>query len=224
MTKTTKTLLFGIPVLIGAYLIFKQVKKPKPGPTPPPPPPPPPPAPTGECSNYKVTTAVSNLNVRSTPSTSAAIVGSLPKDSIISVKASSTTGWMQLCDNSGYVSSLYLTKSASFSGGAQTGKRKIKNASGLKGLKLKFSGGAQTGKRKIKNASGLKGLKFFSGGVESERTMNVSGSTSRLITKKCKNGIYASYPSANSTVFYECDPKTGEIGQQTGSSLGHVIL
>ena len=182
MTKTTKTLLFGIPVLIGAYLIYKQVKKPKPTPAPNcaadevlvngvcTPKTTPAPTPAG-CSNYKVATASSNLNVRSTPSTSAAIVGSLAKGSTVSVKPSTTAGWMQLCDNSGYVSSLYLTKSASFSGGAKTGKRKFKNASGLKGLKMKFSGGVESGRERIMNASGkLKGLKLkFSGGVESER-------------------------------------------------------
>jgi uncharacterized protein YgiM (DUF1202 family) len=123
MNKKTKlALLFGVPIIIGGYFIFKQLK-PKPNPAPPKPVPPPPP-PEAECSDYKVTTVSSNLNIRSSASTTSTIVGSLAKDSIVSVKASSTEGWMQLCDNgngmplpNGYVASLYLTKSASFSGG-----------------------------------------------------------------------------------------------------------
>jgi len=125
MNKKIKlAILFGVPIIIGAYFIFKQLKpKPNPAPPKPVPPPPPEPEPAG-CSDYKVTTISSNLNIRSGPSTTSTIVGSLAKDSIVSVKASSTEGWMQLCDNgngmplpNGYVASLYLTKSASFSGG-----------------------------------------------------------------------------------------------------------
>jgi len=111
--KTKAALLIGVPLLIGGYLIFKQLKKPKPivnpyVPTPTPPPPPPPPS-TG-CSNYIVTTAVSNLNIRESPSTSSAYKGSLAKGSIVSAKQSSTSGWLQLCNGSGYyVSGQYLT-------------------------------------------------------------------------------------------------------------------
>ena len=126
MNKKIKlAILFGVPIIIGAYFIFKQLKpKPNPAPPKPVPPPPPEPEPAG-CSDYKVTTISSNLNIRSGPSTTFTIVDSVAKDSIVSVKASSTEGWMQLCDDSGYVASIYLTKSASFSG-----------ESGIKGLKF----------------------------------------------------------------------------------------
>lgn len=113
--KTKAALLIGVPLLIGGYLIFKQLKKPNPNPTPntdptDPTPPPPPPPPASGCSNYIVTTAVSNLNVRESPSTSSAIKGSRAKGSIVSAKQSSTSGWLQLCDGSGYfVSGQYLT-------------------------------------------------------------------------------------------------------------------
>jgi len=113
--KTKAALLIGVPLLIGGYLIYKQLKKPKPivnpnVPTPTPPPPPPPPPPSTGCSNYIVTTVSSNLNIRETPSTSSAIKGSLAKGSTVSAKQSSTSGWMQLCDGSGYfVSGQYLT-------------------------------------------------------------------------------------------------------------------
>jgi len=93
-------------------LIFKQLKKQKPivnpyVPTPTPPPPPPPPS--TDCSNYIVTTVSSNLNVRSSASTSSAIVGSLAKGSTVSAKQSSTSGWLELCDGSGFASGQYLT-------------------------------------------------------------------------------------------------------------------
>lgn len=103
--------LIGVPVLIGAYLILKQLRKPKPFPVVPPAPTPKPtptPTPSAECKNYLVVTNVSNLNIRKLPSTSSDIVGSLPKGSTISAKASSASGWMQLCDGRGYASSQYL--------------------------------------------------------------------------------------------------------------------
>jgi len=104
--------LIGIPVLIGAYLIYKQLKKPSPITpiTPAPPKPAPTPAPTpAECKNYLVVTNVSNLNIRKLPSTSSDIVDSLAKGSTVSAKASSASGWMQLCDGRGYVSATYLS-------------------------------------------------------------------------------------------------------------------
>jgi uncharacterized protein YgiM (DUF1202 family) len=113
--KTKAALLIGVPLLIGGYLIYKQLK-PKPNPNPyvpttPPitPPTPPPPAPTGSCRNYIVTTAVSNLNIRESTSTSSAYKGSLAKGSTVSAKQSSTSGWMELCDGRGFVSGQYLT-------------------------------------------------------------------------------------------------------------------
>jgi len=116
MNKKIKlAILISVPIIIGGYLLFKK-SKPNTQIQPPTPPVPPVPAPA-VCSDYKVSTVSSNLNVRSGPSTTFTIVSSVTKDSIISVKSSTTEGWMQLCDDSGYVASLYLTKSVSFSGG-----------------------------------------------------------------------------------------------------------
>ena len=115
MTKTKKALLIGVPVLIGVYLIYRQMRGKKtyqeaviahpPGtPTSTTTPP------ADGCGSYKVTTVVSNLNVRQQPNTSSAIISSLPKGSTVSAKASSTSGWMELCSQSGFVSATYLTK------------------------------------------------------------------------------------------------------------------
>lgn len=113
MTKTKKALIIGVPVLIGAYLIFRQFRGKKtyqesvltnpPG------------APEKEteeigCPTYKVTTLVTPLNVRDTPSISGTKIGSLAKGTIVTAKASSTSGWMQLCEQTGFVSADYLTK------------------------------------------------------------------------------------------------------------------
>ena len=115
--KTKVALLIGVPLLVGGYFIYKQLKSEDtptpPSPTPTPTPTPPAPA---SCSNYKVTTSTSNLNVRSKPNISASIVNSLAKGTIVSAKPSSTSGWMELCDGSGYSSSSYLTKTSSFLG------------------------------------------------------------------------------------------------------------
>jgi uncharacterized protein YgiM (DUF1202 family) len=117
--KTKAALLIGVPLLIGGFLIYRQFRKPRTITTTTGgggnnggnnnPPPPPPPAPTTSCNNYIVTTVSSNLNIRSTASTSGAIVGSLPKGSTVSAKQSSTSGWMELCDGRGFVSGQYLT-------------------------------------------------------------------------------------------------------------------
>ena len=109
MTKTKKALIIGLPILIGGYLIYRQIRGTK----------------TYEkavvdpvdpktdddgCVSYKVTTLLTPLNVRDTPSTSGNKIGSLAKGATISAKASSTSGWMELCSQSGFVSADYLTK------------------------------------------------------------------------------------------------------------------
>jgi uncharacterized protein YgiM (DUF1202 family) len=120
MNKKTKVaLLVGIPVLIGGYLIYKYMRGSKTLPI----------EDEGgqqgggqqggqqgggqqgggqECSSHTVVTQSSNLNIRQSPNTSSAIIGSLPKGSLANAKPSSTSGWMQLCDRAGYVSSQYL--------------------------------------------------------------------------------------------------------------------
>lgn len=128
MTKTQKALLIGIPVLAGAYIIYRQFRGRRtyeqavldnpPG------------APTGTTGTgstdggytggqggrfkrYKVTTLATPLNVRQSPTTSSAKIGSLPKGSIIWACASQTSGWMIYSEDganeSGYVSADYLT-------------------------------------------------------------------------------------------------------------------
>jgi Bacterial SH3 domain len=129
MTPKQKNLIIGgaaaLLAIVGLVFIFKgggkkdDVTPPSPGPNPNPNPNPDPfnPTPTPPVSGfskYRVTTLVSNLNVRQSASTSAPVVGSLPKDSIVYAKPSSTTGWYVYSANgttdSGFVSSLYLTK------------------------------------------------------------------------------------------------------------------
>ena len=130
MTPKQKNLIIGgaaaLLAIVGLVFIFKgggKKDEPTPGPTPGPNPNPNPnpdpfnPTPTPPVSGfskYRVTTLVSNLNVRQSASTSAPVVGSLPKDSIVYAKPSSTTGWYVYSANgttdSGFVSSLYLTK------------------------------------------------------------------------------------------------------------------
>ena len=129
MTPKQKNLIIGgaaaLLAIVGLVFIFKGGRKkddvtpPSPGPNPNPNPNPDPfnPTPTPPVSGfskYRVTTLVSNLNVRQSASTSAPVVGSLPKDSIVYAKPSSTSGWYVYSANgttdSGFVSSLYLTK------------------------------------------------------------------------------------------------------------------
>jgi uncharacterized protein YgiM (DUF1202 family) len=112
--KTKVALLVGIPLLIGGYLIYKYMRgsntnpsSPSPPSPNPPSPSPPSPAPSG-CKSYTVVTKSTNLNIRQSPTTSSAIAGSLPKGSVVNAKPSSTSGWMELCDRAGYVSSQYL--------------------------------------------------------------------------------------------------------------------
>lgn len=112
-TKTKKILLFGVPLLIGGYLLYKYYKSNSSDtietpPTPSPEPNPPSPEPE-ECANYLITTASTSLNVRSQPNTSSTILRTLPKGVTVSAKPSTTSGWMQLCNIEGFVSSQYVT-------------------------------------------------------------------------------------------------------------------
>jgi hypothetical protein len=114
INKKLKTaLLFGVPLLIGGYLIYKQFKgtgKVRPNPKPPTPNPP---APTTGWTRYKVITVTDPLNIRQSPSTTSTILGTLAIDSIIYAKPSSTSGWHEYSADgstrSGYVSSTYIT-------------------------------------------------------------------------------------------------------------------
>ena len=60
------------------------------------------------------------VNVRSTPSTSLKEISTLKKDSTVSAKPSSTSGWMELCDMQGFVSSKFLTLENSTSSNTTT--------------------------------------------------------------------------------------------------------
>ena len=116
MTKLQKAALITVPILIGGYLIYKQVRGKKtyqeavltnpPGT-------PNTPEDVTKWEKYKVTTLATPLNIREQPSTSSAKIGSLPKGSIIWACASSTNGWMIYSadgsNESGYVSADYLT-------------------------------------------------------------------------------------------------------------------
>lgn len=116
LSKPVKTALVVLPFIIGGVLLLKYFRpKPKPenqpdnqnnqnnqnnsG---------------GGFEKYTVTTNTSNLNIRSSASTSSSIVGSLSKGSEIFAKPSSTTGWHEYSADgkttTGYVSSQYITK------------------------------------------------------------------------------------------------------------------
>jgi len=112
MTTTKKALIIGLPVLIGVYLIYRQMRGTKTYQQAVKDNPPGTPETTQDagCVQYKVTTLATPLNVRDTPSTSGNKIGSLAKGATISAKASSTSGWMELCSQSGFVSADYLTK------------------------------------------------------------------------------------------------------------------
>jgi len=117
ITKATKiTALFAVPLLIGGYFIYRQFSGKKTYDNAVKPPAPPKtggaaPAPTAY-SKYIVDTLLTNLNVRDTPSTSGAKVGSLAKGTEIFAKPSSTAGWFEYSANgttsSGFVSASYL--------------------------------------------------------------------------------------------------------------------
>lgn len=115
--KNKKNLIIGASALllagIGLYFIFRGTKK-ESAPTTPAPGPgttTPLPIETGY-KKYTVETLVSNLNVRQSPSTSSAVVASLPKGTTIFAKPSSTTGWFSYSEDGtkekGFVSSLYI--------------------------------------------------------------------------------------------------------------------
>jgi len=59
-------------------------------------------------SDYIVTTQTTDLNIRQSPSTSSAVVGSLAKGSIVRAKPYNS-GW-SILESGNYVSSQYLTK------------------------------------------------------------------------------------------------------------------
>lgn len=134
ITKTQKIALIGIPALVGAYLVYRQFKgkkvyqesleetnccKIKPTPA----------GCTGcgggytptnndvnntQFEKYIVDTLVTNLNVRQSPSSSSAKVGSLAKGTVINARPSSTSGWFEYSSDgavtTGYVSADYLKK------------------------------------------------------------------------------------------------------------------
>ena len=110
MTKTKKILLFGVPILVGGYFIYRQIRGTKvynkakadedcckmdppcddcgyvPRPE----------DPLPNINQYKVTTLSTPLNVRESPSVSSAKIGSFPKGTIIWAGASETSGWMKV--------------------------------------------------------------------------------------------------------------------------------
>jgi hypothetical protein len=98
-------------ILIGAFIYITRKKKQEDNLLPSPPPQP---TPSQGFQKYKVTTLVTPLNVRSSPSSSASKINSLPKGSVIFAKPSSTSGWHIYSSNgsseSGYISSDYITK------------------------------------------------------------------------------------------------------------------
>ena len=117
MNKKTKLALLLVPILIGGYIIYRQVRGKKTYQqavlTNPPGTPENTPEDEVKWEKYKVTTLVTPLNIREQPTTSSAKIGSLPKGSIIWACASSTSGWMIYSadgsNESGYVSADYLT-------------------------------------------------------------------------------------------------------------------
>ena len=110
--KLKTTLIFGVPLIIGGFLIYKQFKKPKITPNTNPNPNPAP-VPTIGWTRYKVITINDPLNVRQSASTSSSIIESLPIGSTIFAKPSSTSGWHEYSKDGstrfGYVSSTFIT-------------------------------------------------------------------------------------------------------------------
>lgn len=111
MTKQTKkALLIGVPLLLGGYIVFSQVKKQtktavqaddKKD--------------AGEpFENYKVVTQKDNLNVRREPTTLSSMVDSLKKGTIIKARPSKAKGWFEYSKDGvvrfGYVSGQFLQK------------------------------------------------------------------------------------------------------------------
>ena len=114
LTKPVKTALIVLPFLIGGILLLKYFRPKKKDEPAPPKPEPDPLIQLSGFDKYVVTTSTSNLNVRSGPSTSSSILGTLPKGSEIFAKPSSTTGWHEYSSDgktsTGFLSSQYLTK------------------------------------------------------------------------------------------------------------------
>jgi uncharacterized protein YgiM (DUF1202 family) len=86
----------------------------------------------GNFQKYRVATSSSNLNVRSSPSTSSTSISSLPKNSIIWARESGTSGWMEYSSDgvngSGYVSKMYLSSDLT-GGGSSSGSGSSSGAS-----------------------------------------------------------------------------------------------
>ena len=123
--KTSKLMMyaiFGVPLLIGGFFLYKFIKSknatdentnpplkndtPKKndggGSS------------SGDYEKYIVATNKKPLNIRKSPSTSANILGDLSKGTSIMAKPSSTSGWMEYSEDGkttyGFVSSQYVRK------------------------------------------------------------------------------------------------------------------
>jgi uncharacterized protein YgiM (DUF1202 family) len=103
--------------IVGLYLLLKPKKvvgRPKSTPTPSPS--------NEEFKKYRVATLTTSLNVREQPTTMSKAVTSVPKNSIILARESSTSGWYEYSKDGinviGYVSKLYL--SSDLNGGGST--------------------------------------------------------------------------------------------------------
>jgi len=144
---TTKTkIIIGVGsavALIASYLIYKKMSSDKGEENPPK---------KGEentatnnseCKRYVVTNVSNYVNVRSTPSTTLKEISTLKKGSTVSAKPSSTSGWMELCEMQGFVSSKFLTPENSTSNASTT--TTTDQNCGLKKLEL-FDCDKDTGK------------------------------------------------------------------------------
>lgn len=105
--KNTLTLIAGVLVLAGGYLLFKYFKKPT-GPKDPLKPTEP------VWIDYVVSTSISNLNLRQSPSLGSPVIGKLAKGSIVKAKRDSDE-WFAITEDNGatikgYASSQYLVK------------------------------------------------------------------------------------------------------------------
>jgi hypothetical protein len=120
--KSTRYVLFGLPILVGGYFIYRELigrknyKKdiqtqanldtPETTPNIAPE--------TKVFGKYVVSTLGGNLNIRENPSTTASIVGSLPNGEVINANPSATQNWYEYSKDgstvTGYVSGSYLKK------------------------------------------------------------------------------------------------------------------
>jgi uncharacterized protein YgiM (DUF1202 family) len=120
--KTTRYVLFGLPILVGGYFIYRELRGrqkykedvkaksnldlPDNTPTLVPE--------KKSFGKYAVSTLGGNLNIRKNPSTSSDIVGVLPNGEIINATPSTTTNWYEYSKDgsnvTGFVSGTYLKK------------------------------------------------------------------------------------------------------------------